>query len=401
MKRTNPLQVLWLTPAYPSEGDPIGGIFHKTEVNALERMGAQVEVVAPVPWVPPMLDTFRTKWQQYKQTPEQYHDGGVTIHRPRYLAIPRANHLAMPDHLVIRNKILRMGMPKPDLIHAHFSFPLGLCAVHLSRIWGVPSVLTLHGSDVNVYPNINKMTYRRFCSAVTGSTSVLAVSQALADRTKVMSGVRPTVKPVGIDLQAYQSLPSKREARLQLGLPQDAFLVLYIGYLLETKGIRELLKALEALRNNGDASITGVFVGGGALQDEIKSTPHMISAGVQPNTRIPLYLAAADVLILPSYREGLPTVLVEAGAAGTPVIATNVGGIPELLGDDRGLMVTAKSVGELQQAIRNVRQKKAEAASRAQRLRSYVYEQYDADSNAKKLIQLYEGLLADVPQAVE
>ncbi|NHN29396.1 glycosyltransferase [Paenibacillus agricola] len=400
MKRQNPLQVLWLAPAYPSVSDPIGGIFHKTEVNALERMGAEIRVIAPVPWVPPMMDSFRAKWQQYKHTPEQYMDGGVTIHRPRYLAIPKANHLAMPDHLLIRNKILRMDLPKPDLIHAHFSFPLGLSAVHLSRIWGVPSVLTLHGSDVNVYPEINRMTCRRFCAAVTGATSVLAVSQALSDRTKVVSGVRPIVKPVGINLKAYRSLPSKREARLQLGLPQDAFLVLYIGYLLETKGIRELLKALEEL-HSGDSSIMGVFVGGGELEDEVKQTPHMVSAGVQPNTRIPLYLAAADLLVLPSYREGLPTVLVEAGAAGTPVIATNVGGIPELLGEGRGSMIPAKSVKELKQAIKDVRIKRTDAAGRAQRLKDYVFEHYDADSNAEKLIRLYEGLVAKVPQAVE
>ncbi|MCU6794222.1 MULTISPECIES: glycosyltransferase [Paenibacillus] len=401
MKRTDPLRVLWLTPAYPTEGDPIGGIFHQTEVRALERMGAKVEVIAPVPWVPPMMDTFRAKWNQYKQTPEQYQDGGVTIHRPRYLAIPRANHLAMPDHLVIRNKILRMGIMKPDLIHAHFSFPLGLSAVHLSRQWGVPSILTLHGSDVNVYPNINKMTFRRFCSAVRGSTSVLAVSQALADRTKVISGVHPMVKPVGINLKAYSSLPTKREARLQLGLPQDSFLVLYIGNLIPSKGIHELLKALKGLVNDGDDAIMGVFIGGGLLQDEVKAAPHTIAVGVQPNNQIPLYLAAADLLVLPSYREGLPTVLVEAGAAGTPVIATNVGGIPELLNAGRGLMISAKSVGELKQAIRNVRLKKHDVVEQAQRLRKYVYEHYDADSNAARLIQLYEGLVADVPQAME
>jgi teichuronic acid biosynthesis glycosyltransferase TuaC len=208
------------------------------------------------------------------------------------------------------------------------------------------------------------------------------------------------VKPVGINLQAYRSLPTKREARLQLGLPQDAFLVLYIGNLLETKGIRELLQALQELRA-ADPSTIGVFVGGGELQDEVKQTPHMVCAGVQPNRRIPLYLAAVDLLVLPSYREGLPTVLVEAGAAGTPVVATNVGGIPELLGDGRGSMVTAKSVKALKQAIKDVREKKNDASARARRLKEYVFEHYDADSNAQKLIILYEGLVAKVPQAVE
>jgi teichuronic acid biosynthesis glycosyltransferase TuaC len=408
MTRNKPLRVLWLTPAYPSDGEPIGGIFHKTQVQALARKGIEVQVIAPVPWVPPMMDSLSAKWHQYKQTPEQYQDGSITIRRPRYLAVPRANHLAMPDHLIIRNKVMRMDVQKPDLIHAHFSFPLGLSAVHLSRLWGVPNVLTLHGSDVNVYPNINRMTYRRFCTAVTGSSSVLAVSDALAERTKEMTGVRPMVKPVGVNLQSYRSLPSKREARLNLGLPQDAYLVLYIGYLIETKGIRELLQALQGIRDSAElshdtkeSSVVGVFVGGGELQDEVKGTAHIISAGVQPNTRVPLYLAAADVLVLPSYREGLPTVLVEAGAAGTPIIATNVGGIPELLGEDRGCLVAVKSVQELQQAIQSIRQNKAEAADRAQRLRDHVYEHYDSDANADRLIEVYESLITNVPRTME
>ncbi|WP_135553062.1 glycosyltransferase [Paenibacillus cymbidii] len=382
-----PLNVLWLTQSYPTEHEPVGGIFHRTQARELARLGVRVDVVAPVPWVPPLLGAMRGKWARYKETPQQYQDGAITVHRPRYLVVPRSDRLLVPHHLLLAQRLRALGLPAPDIVHAHFAYPYGMAALHMNELWRAPTVLTLHGSDVNVFPDVNGLSRKRFVRAVTGPDAVLAVSGALARRTKLLTGREPLVRPVGINLQPYRELPGRTAARRLLGLPESKRLVLYVGNLLEAKGIRDLLAALLRL----DAEYTrAVFVGGGPLQGEVERCPLAVAAGVQPNERIPLYMAAADVLVLPSYREGLPTVLVEAGAARLPVVATNVGGIPELLEGGRGACVPTGSPGELADAIRTALLEGGPAVMQAARLQRYVETHYDAERNAADLLALYE-----------
>ncbi len=97
--------------------------------------------------------------------------------------------------------------------------------------------------------------------------------------------------------------------------------------------------------------------------------------------------------MLPSFSEGMPTVLVEAGAAGLPVVASDVGGIRELLGDGRGSIVPAGDRPALVRAIDSVLSGEAEAAERANRLREYVARNYDADENARRTLGIYDSLL--------
>jgi teichuronic acid biosynthesis glycosyltransferase TuaC len=100
-------------------------------------------------------------------------------------------------------------------------------------------------------------------------------------------------------------------------------------------------------------------------------------------------MSAADVLVLPSYSEGLPTVLVEAGSLRLPVIASSVGGIPELLGGDRGTMLDEISAGSIAAALRGFADHRPEAGRAAERLRDLVLDDYDVDRNAARLAECY------------
>ena len=392
------MRVLWLTNSYPHPADPVGGTFLKTQAEALVRAGAHVHVIAPVPWVPLAL---RRKWQRYRDAPHAQLEAGVSVARPRYLAFPLedtygASHLFLRG--ATRRSLYREGgsVKAPfSLIHAHFAYPQGLVARALSARLGVPYVLTLHGSDVNTNPQQHPVARRRFGRAVRGAARVLAVSQPLAQRTETLAGVTPEVSPIGLNLRHF-ALPSRAEARRQLGLPVGAFIALYVGYLYEAKGIREWLEALtnldRAKRSSGDApgsDVLGLFLGDGPLRNDVERTPNARALGALPNAEVPRYLAAADVLVLPSYAEGMPTVLIEAGAAGLPVIATEVGGIPDLLAEGRGYTVPPRSTEALTDAVHRVRADPAAAHARAARLQTYVRRHYDADENARRLLRLY------------
>jgi teichuronic acid biosynthesis glycosyltransferase TuaC len=196
--------------------------------------------------------------------------------------------------------------------------------------------------------------------------------------------------PIGIRLSHFENAPSRESARRSIGLPVDSPVVAYVGKVARNKGISEFLEAMQRLAREGTQ---GIVVGEGPLRLEAEGVRAIRCYGTQPNERIPLYMAAADVLVLPSYSEGLPTVLVEAGAVGIPVIATSVGGIPELLGSDRGVLIPPRSSDALVEAIRAALTDRRTAAERTERLRRYVIELYDADRNALRLLELYEALL--------
>jgi teichuronic acid biosynthesis glycosyltransferase TuaC len=195
--------------------------------------------------------------------------------------------------------------------------------------------------------------------------------------------------PVGIDLATFANLPSKKEARQQLGLPVDERLILFVGNLFKSKGVQELLDAYSILRED-NAKL--VMVGEGPLRSLADSISGTITVGRQSNNVIPHYMAAADVLVLPSYSEGMPTVIVEAGAAGLPVVATDVGGIPELLDGDRGLLIKVRSSQEIAAAVKCVFFYPENAERRSTKLKQHVCQHYDVQTVANNLARIYESL---------
>jgi teichuronic acid biosynthesis glycosyltransferase TuaC len=195
--------------------------------------------------------------------------------------------------------------------------------------------------------------------------------------------------PIGIDLRAYRELPDRSAARQALRLPVDRLIVLFVGAIVRTKGVVLLKEALELL---GRSDTLGVFVGRGPMLAEIAAGAQTLCVGAIAPDLVRLYMRAADVLVLPSFSEGMPTVLVEAGAADLPVIATTVGGIKELLDDGRGLLVPPGSVDALAAAVHGVLSDPSSARARAGRLRDLVGREYDVDRNARTWMQIYEGL---------
>ncbi len=382
-------RILWLTTAYPSKADPFEGILFKTQVDAMVRLGTEVKVVAPTPWMPLFMEGSANKSRI--STPLQYTDGMVKVYRPRYLALPIRKTWNLPYHMWIRRQVEALRLPKPDLIHAHSAYPMGVLAQQLGAFWNIPTVLTLYNHDVSSgrFPAASQNP-KRLNEALIHNTSIIAVSKIIAEQTKQISKRDPTVMSVGINLSGYGQLLDKTAARNKLKLPQDRFIVLIVGPLTETQGIRELLRSLSQLKED---KVLGVFAGEGSLEEEVKSHPDAIVPGRQAPHMIPLYLAAADVLISPAHPEGYPTILLEAGAAGVPIIATNDGEIPELLADHRGTCIFPQSVELLTHAIRNIMKDYSQALELADRLRAYVCQHHDADKHSQRLAQLYESLI--------
>lgn len=277
-------------------------------------------------------------------------------------------------------------------VHGH-SAVTGLAAWRLAHRTGLPLVLTFHGSDVHTWPDQHPDRISDLRQAVCDASVVIAVSAPLAARVEEITGIHATVLPLGSDHRSLAALAVPRDmAREMLDLVDDRIVVLFVGNLLASKGVRELVDAIVPF---GDRFV-GVFVGNGPERgyrsDDPLGARCLQYRGACLHDEIARYMSAADVLVLPSHREGLPTVLVEAGSLGLPVIASGVGGIPELLGDDRGAILRDISAQAIDEALAAFERGHSAALAAAARLAEYVRSVHDVDTNAGRLLELYESL---------
>ncbi len=385
------MRLLMLSPDFPSSLDPVPCIFVQTQAVELQRLGVSVEVHAPVPLVLSWLAKIKSQWKIYAQIPERYAVEGVQVWRPRYLAFPRENLLGWPQHIKAR-VYRRSSGENYDLIHAHFAHPEGTLGTLLKRRWGKPLVVTLHGDDANTYPFQSPRYMRYFKQVLARADLVLAVSEDIRRKAEALSNRPVITHRVGLHLPPMQPPPDRQVLRYELGLPQEKFVLLFVGAIWQYKGVLELA---EALRQLNDDNVLAIFIGEGPLRETLKPTSKTLiqTLGQQPNALVRRYMAAADVLVLPSYREGLPTVVVEAGAAGLPVIASNKGGTPELINEETGYLLKEISPDAILNALAELRNNPQQARAKAHRLRQYVYQYYDAKRNARLLLDLYQELI--------
>ena len=318
---------VWIVPAYPWDGEPMGGVFHRTQARALARRGLDLTVACPTPMAPWPLPRLEAHWRSYAAAPRAAVDQGVHVVRPRYLGVPQEPRWACPDRLMARAAWrARDAWVGAALIHGHAAMP-GLAAWRLARRTGLPFVLTFHGGDLFIWPDRRPDRVADLRTAAREARAVITVSAALAARAREVLGVDAIHLPLGSDHRSIAALALPRDvARATLDLVDDRIIVLFVGNLLAAKGVRELV---DAILPRGDRFL-GVLVGDGPERGyggaDGRSAGCLRYRGLQPHDAVARYMSAADVLVLPSYSEGLGSVLVEAGSLGLPVIASAVGG---------------------------------------------------------------------------
>jgi teichuronic acid biosynthesis glycosyltransferase TuaC len=255
---------------------------------------------------------------------------------------------------------------------ATWAYPDGCAAVLAARAAGKPCVVKVHGSDVNVV--LRTRAARAVASRILPrADAVIAVSRPLAKELVSLGVPRERVHLVLNGVDASRFHPRDRSAtRRELGVAEDERLVLFVGRLEPQKGIGELLEAFEQLRARVPRA-TLALVGHGVATEEVRARVERwgpggaLMLGARPPGEVAAWMGACDVLTLPSWAEGTPNVVLEALASGRPVVATRVGGIPDVLRDERsGIVVPPRSAGALAGALHDALERPwDEAAIRA------------------------------------
>ena len=384
------MRVTHVTWGYPSQVEGHEATYFANQVESLSRIGhSTFNVVAPVTWVPRVFAWTRLRWRRRLSIAPAYEHNGIHVYRPRFVQLPTPK--AWNSELFLLEGVIRrqLKMLKPDLVHVHGANAFGLAALYASQTLSVPSVLTLHGGDVYDSPFLSKHHFEVFSKAMKIPSRRIAVSLDLAEKATSLVNVPVLHLPLGIDLRRFTTRTPIKEARDQFRLPHDFRIVLYLGNLLQAKGVQVLL---DSLRGSAKGTL-GVFAGSGPMAPMIEQHPRALLLGPVSYGDVPALISAADVLVLPSFSEGLGTVLVEAGALGVPVVGTTVGGIPSLLGNGRGYLVPVNDPVVLSQVITKVLENPSDANNRASELKTFVLENYDSGINSAKLFDIYNELI--------
>lgn len=331
------LRLLTFTTLFPNAARPNHGVFVENRLRHLVAGGDTTStVVAPVPWFPSTAACFGD-WARHAQAPREEVRHGLTVLHPRYPVIPRVGMSAAPWLLyrwllpVLRRMQVRQAF---DAIDAHYLYPDGVAATWLGRQLGLPVVITARGTDVTLIPRY-AVPRRLIRAAIDDAAALIAVSTALKDAL-VALGAPPdkvTVLRNGVDTALFRPVADRAAVRRALGLTGPT--LISVGLLIERK--RHHL-TIEAMRHLPEFSLLIVGEGpeAGRLNDMVARLglgDRVRLLGPRPHTALPALYAAADAMVLASSREGWANVLLESMACGTPVVASNIPGNPEVVGD--------------------------------------------------------------------
>jgi glycosyltransferase involved in cell wall biosynthesis len=352
------MRVLVVTKIFPNAVEPLSAPFNRQQMSALRRR-CDVDVLATIPWFPG-AGVFG-RWSptaKLAAVPKSERIDGVDVAHPRVLYLPRVGH-ALSAALYAASVLpeLRRRRGTFDLLLGSWAYPDGVAVVALAKALGVPAVVKLHGSDMDVLA-MRPALRRQLAWALPRAAGVVAVSRALGQAAEDLGVPRHLIHIVtnGVDETMFRPR-DRAAARSELGKANDARKwIVFVGRVEGDKGALDLAGAFERLAAaNPDAVL--VVVGDGkaraTMTDSLRALgDRVIFTGARPLPEIPLWMSAADVVTLPSHHEGTPNVLLEALACGRRVVATRVGGIPDVVHRaELGELVPVADVGALSAAL--------------------------------------------------
>ncbi len=371
--------MLVLTNLFEFPWDTGRGIFNQQQLQRLAKY-FDLTVLVPVPW--PSALRNRRKLRAYRAAIAQ-RDGPLRVDHFLYWYVPgmgrSLNAVFMLLSLILQRAptVLKGGW---DCILGTWAFPDAVAAAGLGCLTGVPVVAKVHGTDINVY-GAEPLKRFQIKHALNRCRRVVAVSQALSDRM-IEIGVTPQKIAVvynGVDPNLFYPI-DRDVARRALGLDTATQIVLYVGNLLRSKGCLDLLEAA-ALSARKNPRLRLVMVGGGAdlatlrrRAIELEFEDRLLLPGRLEHIVLVQWFGASNVFCLASHAEGVPNVVLEAMACGLPIVATAVGGIPEIVPELAGVTVPAGHVDDLANALTHALERAWNRDAIAAHARSFDWE---------------------------
>jgi glycosyltransferase involved in cell wall biosynthesis len=336
------MKILLVSQMFPSPTAPDFGVFVEQIARELEAQGHELERV--------VID----------------HRGGSSL-----------KYASLTTRAVVAARRFR-----PEAVYGHFLFPAGAAAAIAARVSGARLVVTAHGRDVRNVGSLRGVAAATR-TVVRRADAVIAVSDYLRKELEAKlpdARGKTTVIDCGVDLEQFRHREPE-PLREELAWGGEGPFYLCVGTLDERKNV---VRLADALAQVGRGSLA--FVGDGALRERLTGRPGVLLAGRVPHDRVPDWIAAADVVCQPSLVEPFGQTVLEALASERPVVATRIGGPPELVTPEAGILVDPTSVDSIQAGLQSALElPRPNSAGRR------IAEQHDVRVQARRIASVLEG----------
>lgn len=350
-------KILIISHLFPNSRQPNKGIFIKDQLSELSKdKRLKFLIVSPVPYVPWPLNLLSEKWANYKKVELIECQKNFRVLHPRYFCLPKNILFSLSGvfiYLSIRYGKIYKELYKfnPDIIHNHCILPDALAGILLSKRFRAKTLVTVHGSDINLYPNRSRLANLITKFILKKSDQIIAVSQNIEKKVKKLF---PNHKTRVIFVGYNQELFSKSQNQYS----QD---LVYVGRLIKSKGIYDLVDIFSKLKSKYP-NIKLNIIGEGPEEDALKKyiseknlrDIHLVGAVM--HSKLSKKMSSSGIFIFPSYSEGLPVALVEAMALGKVIVTRSFEGVDRLITNkENGLIFNTnkQAVERISQVLEN------------------------------------------------
>jgi len=400
----NPIRVLVLSHMYPRVGYPSSGIFIHEQVKSLRVSGIKPIVCNPLPFTPKLLGYW--KKSSVFDDPLYCLIDSIKVFRPRYLHIPSLWFYPYVGYfcLLAIKKFVADLKKKHDfnLIHSHVISPTGFCGVRLGKYLDVPTIVNIRGSDIHTLPFTSHMSLKMTRNVLSRADAVVSVNEDLMLKGLNLAMMKHyQVIYNGVDKHLFAPEESWRKKLREIyRLGNKSKIILFVGRIEQKKGAFDLIEAFRRVLeyyNDAFLFMIGEPKEAGLLEKHMTThclKERIILLGNKSHKEVAEFMKGSDLFVLPSYAEGIPNVLLEAMSCETPVIASNVGGIPEVITDKaNGFLVEPGNVNNLTELILMVLGDEDIRRKVGHQGRSLICNRWTWEENAKKTMELYRRIL--------
>lgn len=325
-----------------------------------------------------------------KGLPKQSIKQGFCVHRIKVLRVRFLGVIifSLKAFLLLRKL-------KVDAVHSQ-STTMGIPAVLAKKLLKKPYIVYERGSEVYLpwlfKGPISKLIWK-------GADAVIALTEDMKIEIEKIYSRHIDVVPNGIDLEVFEGLPRKEAIRQRLRFNNNDKVILFVGTLRPVKGVKYLIQAMNVIAQK-EPKTRLMLVGNGEERDylrglvkELKLERYVTFVGEVPNEKVPEYMVASDVFVLPSLSEGFPLTILEAMASGLPIVASKVGGLPEIVEDGQnGFLAEPRKPGQIAEKVLLLLKNEGLRQRMIVNNRKKV-QQYSSDNTVGRLEAIYRHVL--------
>lgn len=400
------MEVLFVSHSYPRPDNLLRGQAIHQPAKRLHKGGHSINVIEPVPWVPPLGCLINPRWERYESAPGDIWVEGVRVLHPRYIALPRAllqRSSGLSLFCSMQRCLLKYPeLMNPDIVHVHTVFPDGYGAMRLSRWLGVPFCITVRGTDIDIRA-ASSYNARLMTHVLQEADAVISPSPQIHKKLQARFEIESVIIGNGFDLGTLQDQEYAFQIPESL---QGRKIVTSISRLDEAKGIHLNLRAIKEL-SVLHPNILYLIAGEGPyrhrleeLVSELGIQESVVMLGHLNRSEVRACLALSDVFSLPSSQETFGIAYLEAMSMCKPVIGCRGQGIDGVIEHGvSGLLVEPGNLEALVNSIDYLLSNAAESQQIAERGKQ-ISLNYTWESHVEKLVSLYEHVLSASRSAV-